>query len=167
MRRQARNRVRAACTFFVVLGFIAIAACRETSAPPVVTAAGKTVVRSGTSFGFCAGYCWRELQAAGTQAVWLDRDPRTGRPERRTERPLDDARWKALVAAIDVEALRRLPDVIGCPDCADGGAEWIEVQSAGFSKKVTFDAGADLPEIQRLLDAARALRAEVPDPRLQ
>jgi hypothetical protein len=33
-----------------------------------------------------------------------------------------------------------LPTTIGCPDCADGGAEWIEIELVdGGKHKVTFE----------------------------
>ena len=33
-----------------------------------------------------------------------------------------------------------MPETIGCPDCADGGAEWIEIKLANGEKhKVTFE----------------------------
>jgi hypothetical protein len=47
-------------------------------------------------------------------------------------------------------------NVIGCPDCADGGGEWIEVSVAGESHRVTFDNGANIEAIQPLIELMRS-----------
>jgi hypothetical protein len=51
--------------------------------------------------------------------------------------------------------------VFGCPDCADAGAESVEVFGLDWSKRVTFDHGAPMPELQPLLGRVRALRGRV------
>jgi hypothetical protein len=43
----------------------------------------------------------------------------------------------------------------GCPDCADGGAEWLEIDG----KRVTLEFRSDLEPIRPLLQQVRALRA--------
>lgn len=36
--------------------------------------------------------------------------------------------------------LTKSNEVFGCPDCADGGSEWIELQSqSGASRKIVFE----------------------------
>jgi hypothetical protein len=116
------------------------------------------VVRGGTSFGFCAptSYCITQLDITGGEAVFT-RTSRAG-SELREERTLSQREWRDLVAAVDEGRLRALPDVIGCPDCADGGAEFIEVVTAEWTKRVTFEYNADVPGIDDLLRQVRALR---------
>jgi hypothetical protein len=63
---------------------------------------------------------------------------------------------------VDAAALRRLEGVHGCPDCADGGAEWIEIGSAAGPIRVTFEYGATLDGIGALQAELRALRNRFP-----
>jgi len=69
--------------------------------------------------------------------------------------------FQELLAAVDMQALQALPNVLGCPDCADGGAEWIEVETGNTLKRVEFEYGVAIPSIQPLLDLVRARRAEI------
>lgn len=49
------------------------------------------------------------------------------------------AKWSDLVSAINIEAFFAWEEVIGCPDCADGGAEWIEITTSTGTHKVTYE----------------------------
>ena len=51
-----------------------------------------------------------------------------------------------------------LDDRIGCPDCADGGAEWIEIDSMDGVKRVTFENGQTVNGIEPLVEKLRQLR---------
>ncbi len=53
---------------------------------------------------------------------------------------LEDSDWNSFLTEIDVNSFFSMPETIGCPDCADGGAEWIEIKLANGEKhKVTFE----------------------------
>lgn len=141
---------------------IALAAC----ASGVATAPSEssvTRVVSTTSFGMCVGYCTTELVITEGRAE-LTRLARGGRgvpsvaAPQVSSIPLTPAEWQdiqRLAAQADFDAL---PDVVGCPDCADGGAEGLTVQSAGGAEGVSIEFGADVPEVQPLLDRVRAIR---------
>jgi hypothetical protein len=58
---------------------------------------------------------------------------------------------------VDTAAFRELEGVHGCPDCADGGAEWIQVETAD-PMRVTFEYGVDLDGIEDLQAEIRELR---------
>ena len=145
-----RRRLRAGVW---LLALLLLTGCDDAIAP-----GASTVITSGYSYGECLGFCFHEMTCRGAFATYVRRDFRTGETLE-TKARLDIDAWGDLVGAVDMQALRALPDVIGCPDCADGGAEWIEVVRDGVGKRVTFEAGADIPSIQPLLDAARARRA--------
>jgi len=69
-----------------------------------------------------------------------------------------DDEWNLLLQAVDHEELEALPDIIGCPDCADGGAEWVSIQTAdGFQKKVTFEYTKTPASIAPLVERLRAI----------
>ena len=44
-----------------------------------------------------------------------------------------------------------LKEIIGCPDCLDGGAEWIEVSCDGKAHRVEFDYHAPPSAISHLV----------------
>ena len=46
----------------------------------------------------------------------------------------------------------------GCPDCADGGSEWVEITHEGITKRVTFEAYNSIPENNELVIQLRELR---------
>jgi hypothetical protein len=82
-------------------------------------------------------------------------------PDQRFTRALTAAEWQdiqRLAAGADLDAL---PDMVGCPDCADGGAEALTIVGAGGSESVSFDFGATLPPAQALLDRVRTLREQL------
>jgi hypothetical protein len=137
-----------------------LAAC---AAAPSAAPTDVRMIVSTTSFGMCVGYCTTRLEITEGQAV-LIRQARGGRgapqglPDQRFMQPLTAEEWgelSRLAAEID---LRALPDVIGCPDCADGGAESLTI---GAGRTITFDHGAPIAEAQPLLDRVRELRARL------
>jgi len=137
-----------------------LAACASTAAP------ASTEIRqivSTTSFGMCVGYCTTRLEITEGQAM-LVREARGGRggpqnlPEQRFTAELSASEWQEIARLAANADLQSLPDVIGCPDCADGGAEALTITGAGGARTVTFDHGASVAEAQPLLDRVRALR---------
>jgi hypothetical protein len=105
----------------------------------------------------CTGYCQTTLEITCHEAVLVEESWRSEPPLRHSMR-LSPSEWSALVRAVDRQRLEAQPAVVGCPDCADGGAESLEVVGADWSKRVAFDFRAEMPELQPLLDQVRALR---------
>jgi hypothetical protein len=147
-----------------VAAALMLAAC--VAAPPTAPAVASAEVReivSTTSFGMCVGYCTTRLEITEGQAV-LIRQARGGRgapqnlPDQRFMQPLSAEEWGELSRLAAETDLRALPDVIGCPDCADGGAESLTL---GSGRTITFDHGAAIAEAQPLLDRVRELRARL------
>lgn len=136
---------------------LSLAACQSSPTAPMPAA----VVRTGTSFGECIGYCFKEVEVQGLQAGYVLRQWIPDPSEIRGMTLIAAHDWLALQRVIDLGVLSTLPDVIGCPDCADGGAEWIEVEVGDTRKRVTFEFGLDIPAIQPLVETARRLRVEV------
>ncbi|NOZ74919.1 MAG: hypothetical protein GXO90_06010, partial [FCB group bacterium] len=105
----------------------------------------RDVILSGTSFGECVGYCQRELEITATSieytATGWDEEQY---PPRIKHEELSSSEWDRYRQGVDLAALQSYPDVIGCPDCTDGGAEWIEVDLNGEHKKITFEYGDSL-----------------------
>jgi hypothetical protein len=130
-------------------------ACGSPSAP----SAEPQSFSSTVSFGFClpSSYCTSRLEIAAGRVVFTYESRE--RPPLRQSRELQPVEWRRLVAAVDAARLRSLPSVIGCPDCADGGAESLTVGFAnGQSTTVTFEYNRDVPGIEPLVAQVRAIR---------
>lgn len=150
----------AALSVFAALTLTACATAAVPQQPNV------TRVVSTTSFGMCVGYCTTELEITEGQAV-LARLARGGRgapdslPPQRFTMQLSASEWQdiqRLAAAADFDAL---PDVVGCPDCADGGAEGLAVEDAEGAESVSLEFRANVREVQPLLTRVRAIRDQL------
>jgi hypothetical protein len=111
------------------------------------------------SFGFCppSEYCSSRLEVSSQEAVRTLESRE--RPPIVQRRRLDAPQWARVAGALDPAGLRALPDVVGCPDCADGGAEGVSVAFAdGQTDAVVFEYGADVAGIETLVSELRALR---------
>ena len=121
---------------------------------------GVTGVRATTSFGMCLGYCRSALEITADHVVYRLFDDRTHMPPLERIAPISAAEWQSLASAVSREKVQALPAVIGCPDCADGGAESIEVLARDWTHAVTFGFRTDVPQLQPLLDRVRTVRDE-------
>ncbi len=149
-------------------GFLAaalfLASCASTATP--AAPANVSQIVSTTSFGMCVGYCTTRLEISQGQAV-LIREARGGRgapqnlPAQRYAATLTQAEWSEFSRLAANARIAALPDVIGCPDCADGGAESLTITTASGSRHVSFEFGATIGEAGPLLDRVRALRARL------
>jgi hypothetical protein len=147
MRFSPRSLILAAAVFGTV-------ACASSPSEP----GGVTAILTTTSFGFCAGYCETALEIGPDQMSFVEQSRRGELPTRTRSAPISSAEWDALIRALDRRAIETLPDTVGCPDCADGGAESLAVVGADWQKRVIFEHGARMPELQPLLDRVRTLR---------
>ena len=122
-------------------------------------------VHGGTSFGFCIGYCQtrQEIQPGHVSFSAFSRDQSVN--DYYASQSLDAAEWRELIEAVDLTALDGLPETIGCPDCADGGAEWIQVFTPNGEKRVTFPFGDKVDGINPLIEKLRDIRSrfEIPE----
>ncbi len=151
---------------FLRFGLAAIAAltlsaCESGAMKPLAVAK----VASTTSFGMCAGYCKTTLEISEKEAVltreaW-GRGAGANLPQQRSTAPLSAQEWRDIASAAEAAKIDALPETIGCPDCADGGAESLTIFSAKGTKTITFDHGAAIAEAQPLLDRVRALRTRM------
>lgn len=97
-------------------------------------------VKYGTSFNMCIGYCERDMLVKSGQVYYNWSGLSDTLKAITCNENLDDDIWKSIKEGIDVESFFELPASIGCPDCADGGAEWIELELAnGDRHKVIFE----------------------------
>jgi hypothetical protein len=96
-------------------------------------------IKYGTSFGMCVGYCNNEIKVS-TKEVVLNSTSRNETPAVKTcSRILTESEWNSLKNGFVVEKFMELKETYGCPDCADGGAEWVEITANGTTKKVMYE----------------------------
>ncbi|HLO44010.1 MAG TPA: hypothetical protein VK175_06750 [Leadbetterella sp.] len=121
-------------------------------------------IKSGQSFGFCIGKCHAEMTIKGQNVEFLvkERNFETGVLENKEyayNEVLTKEKLDKIGNLIEVEKFFKLDEVYGCPDCADGGSEWIEITTADDkTKKVTFEYGKTVPEIENLIKLLREER---------
>lgn len=139
-----------------------ISQCGQKTLQPEVDSTS-VIIRSGTSFGFCIGYCERELTLNGTSATFVIRGTRQQLPDKTCTGTLTADEWNALVTKASFSAFQQQPERLGCPDCADGGAEFVEIETEGKKHRVTFEAGKTIPGFESLVELLRKKREAFKD----
>ena len=146
---------------FVLLVGLSLAGCQFLSFDDDSEQETVLIIRSGESFGFCAGYCFHELELRDsvtriTSKGWIQEQV----PDRRAEEETDERVWGEIQSLLDLDAFRQMDEVYGCPDCADGGSEWVEIEDDSSVQRVTFEYGKSPEDLQLLFDELRVLRTE-------
>lgn len=142
---------------------MAASGCQSREDGAAAAPSSVTRIVSTTSFGMCVGYCTTRLEVTEAEAV-LTRQSRGGRgavalPDEVIRAPLAAGEWRAIQALAEAARFDGLPAVVGCPDCADGGAESLSVETARATRSVSFDYGARIDGVFGLLERIRAKRA--------
>ena len=113
------------------------------------------------------GYCSTRLEISEAGAV-LTRSSRGGRggatlPDQRFTTPLSASEWREISQLAANAHISGLPDTIGCPDCADGGAESLAIvrDGQGAPRTITFDFNGEVAGADPLLDRIRTIRARL------
>jgi len=101
-------------------------------------------IRFGSSHGMCVGYCRQEFELHPTTLVGQRYTGGRGAdpvkyPMQRQVANLNAGQYEQVVMALHSNALWSGPDTVGCPDCADGGACWMELAKGGRQRRITFD----------------------------
>jgi len=119
-------------------------------------------IKFGHSAGMCDGYCYNEAMITKdriitTQLAWK----KAGRdssefPTKTDTTVIRPNHWSRLVAAADIVKFFNLPETIGCPDCDDGGAQWVEISYQNKSHKVSFEAGKTIDDMAALQKELRS-----------
>jgi hypothetical protein len=144
-------------------GLILLAFSCDTNEAVLAPFAGDVVqVKSGQAFGMCIGKCWNEVTITATRASLLQTENQ-GRGGEQVEHRNDAneslAKLHQLFSKFPSSEFKKLNEFYGCPDCADGGMEWLEVKfSDGSTKKVTIEYGAKLEGFDEIISGLRTER---------
>jgi len=114
----------------------------------------------GTSFGECLGYCVREIVVNGdvtfTKSGW---GIEGSLPDSSCSLVFIMSPLPGYLDDINLDAFLEMNETIGCPDCADGGAEWLELGFENEVKRVTFEYMIEPEELNNLIPSLRELMA--------
>lgn len=118
---------------------------------------------NGTYLGDCLVHCDESVTVSPDKVTYslTSKVPDARNPDIHAEAPPPPGTWEALERALDVAAVRSLPETIGLPDAADEGGEYLDVSVGDLTKRVDFSAGADVPAIAPLLGLLRDLRSKL------
>lgn len=115
-------------------------------------------VNYGTSFGMCVGYCKHDVSV---DSIYTKLDCTSWRAELKPISKVintSKSTWDSLKVLVNSKEFFLLPEIVGCPDCADGGAEWLELKLAnGQMHKVTFEYNREPEILKNYLGALRTL----------
>jgi len=118
-----------------------------------------TFIKHGTSFGECSGYCYHETKYDSSMITSYSKSwgkgPNNKIPDKLDTLIIDKNKWNSIIKSINLIEFNKLPTTIGCPDCTDGGAEWIEIGTRDKIYKVEFEYGVDIKAITELLKLLR------------
>jgi hypothetical protein len=142
------------CMLLFVFGF---SACEKNKTAKL------TEIGYGTSFGMCAGYCVNTILIHYSEVVFT-KSKNGNSPDTKTcEHEFSAAELDTLKALVKISDFEKLPEVIGCPDCADGGAEWVSLKVEGKVKKVTFEYNNAPEELKDLVTKLRTIKESFKD----
>ena len=115
-------------------------------------------VNYGTSFGMCVGYCKRDVSVDSINtkvncSSWSAELKPISKVIQTSK-----STWDSVRVLLNSKEFLLLPETIGCPDCADGGAEWLELKMAnGEMHKVTFEYYHEPEILKNYLGALRTI----------
>jgi hypothetical protein len=148
-----------------VLSFVLLTSCNvEKISSEAAISLENVTIRSGQSFGFCVGKCYSEMTIKGKNVTLLVKETSTkGNSTIKNEFTYNDVITESQVATIndtfDFSIFNSQPDIVGCPDCADGGAEWLEIdQGKDNIKRITFEYGKEVPGLEKIIGNLRSQR---------
>jgi hypothetical protein len=104
-------------------------------------AEGLALAGAGWSFGLCLGYCVADLVVDGDELIVTGRGRAGEAPLYENRGSLTDEGRARLDDALSALADASLAPVYGCPDCADGGAAWLDVVRDGEIQRVEMGYG--------------------------
>lgn len=132
---------------FAVMLFITISSCKT-----------QVTIAHGSSFGHCRGLCNKELIVAKQELTftrWANGDQQDKITVTKT---MQKDVYDQLIKNFDFKTFYTIDETIGCPDCADGGAEWVEVISGKKKKRVTFEYGHSPEKLKTTVEQLKRIQ---------
>lgn len=112
----------------------------------------------GTSFGMCGDYCSQSILISDSK-LSFSKSKNGAVPDTKTcSKSISEAEVNSIKDLLNTNQISNLPEVIGCPDCADGGAEWVSVTVNGKKYKITYDFGKPPKELEAAVAKLKVLK---------
>lgn len=121
------------------------------------------VIAHGASFGHCVGYCKKELSVSVDSLTYVQSKNGDQPATKTCVQPLKKQTYEELIKDFDFKYFQQSDAVIGCPDCADGGAEWLEVTAGKTKKRVTFEYRNAPEKFKSMIEKLNKLQSEMED----
>ncbi len=119
-------------------------------------------VMHGTNFGHCRGYCRKEVVFGEKQIEYIESSVDADHnPPKKESFEISAANWKNITDKIDWNTFNALEESYGCPDCADGGSEYIEIKTTSGTKRVTIEFNKEASQLEPLLTELRSQRKKL------
>lgn len=122
-----------------VLLFISILVLASCAGEDECALSGFSTISYGTSFGNCEGYCIKEIHIQENMVNFQ----KTAHNNKSTypDFACDDIfpGFEGLKSEISLNDFCKMAGTIGCPDCTDQGAEWVEISNGAHALRVTFE----------------------------
>jgi hypothetical protein len=149
--------------FVFIIGGLSLTFCKKENQANTSNPNNIYKIQYGTSFGMCVGYCKQSLDITSsttelTKSGW-SKSVKTISCNEKT----DSAIWNSLVKDINVSSFNKLQETFGCPDCADGGAEWVQIVTGTTTHKITFEYHNEPQEVKQYIDKLRSLHDSFKD----
>lgn len=144
-------------TVSVLFSLYLLSGCRKTLNDDTLK------ISYGTYFGMCSGFCNQEIRITKDQIRFNKRKNGVEHTLINCNQNLSTAHWAQLKGQINYRKFAALEEVMGCPDCADGGAEWIEIQSGERKHKITFEYGHAPEEVKAYIGKLREIKESFKD----
>ncbi|QDW26546.1 hypothetical protein FFJ24_017640 [Pedobacter sp. KBS0701] len=117
----------------------------------------------GSSFGMCAGYCSNNLLISDLKLTFSKSKNGQSADTKTCSKTISEADVTAIKNELNISKISNLPEVIGYPDCADGGAEWISINADGKQYKVTYEYGKAPKELEAAVARLKVLKDSFKD----
>lgn len=142
---------------FIIGIILLFGSCEDTTELEMLDDSEIISMEYGTSFGECNGYCINSISLNESKIEFRATgwDSGVDLPEMSFSKDISKQEWEELIQKINFYAFRNLEEVIGCPDCADGGAEWVKIITNNVSHKVTFEYENEPEQLEEMIDDLR------------
>lgn len=145
-----KKHISIAILFLVLMSVSGYYGCTDKTNKSVVQ------MNYGTSFGECVGYCKHDMSIKSDQITYTCSGWNSDVTTFSRYESLNSELWDSLRTDFNLTGFFDLPTTIGCPDCADGGAEWVEIKlSNGQTHKVTFEYNSSPESVNALVKKLR------------
>jgi hypothetical protein len=112
----------------------------------------------------CHGYCQSSINITSNPfQLIVSKQPNFAQkdfPSLQQQFPFSSNEWNQIISLLNSKIFTASDDTIGCPGCADGGIEWIQIDWIGGTKRVTFESGHVIKGIEGLIEKFQQMREE-------